>query len=69
MDTESVFRFMQHYRYGVVSSVSADGVPQSALVGIAVTPKLEDGLAAAATDSGVTVATGTVTVFGSSFEV
>jgi pyridoxine/pyridoxamine 5'-phosphate oxidase len=31
---------MQH-RYGVISSISADGQPQSALVGIAVTPELE----------------------------
>jgi Pyridoxamine 5'-phosphate oxidase len=41
VDHEAVYRFMQQYRYGVVSSVSAEGVPQSALVGIAVTPKLE----------------------------
>jgi hypothetical protein len=41
VDHEAVFRFIQQYRYGVVSSVSAEGVPQSALVGIAVTPKLE----------------------------
>jgi pyridoxine/pyridoxamine 5'-phosphate oxidase len=32
---------MQQQRYGVMSSVAASGVPQSALVGIAVTPKLE----------------------------
>ncbi|HEY4010516.1 MAG TPA: pyridoxamine 5'-phosphate oxidase family protein, partial [Acidobacteriaceae bacterium] len=31
----------QHYRYGVVSSVSAGGVPQSAIVGIAIMPELE----------------------------
>ena len=32
---------MAKHRYGVVSSVAADGTPQSALVGIAVTPELE----------------------------
>jgi hypothetical protein len=41
MDKESIYAFMAGYRYGVVSSLSADGVPQSALVGIAVTPELE----------------------------
>jgi Pyridoxamine 5'-phosphate oxidase len=33
--------FMTRHRYGVVSSISGDGFPQSALVGIAVTPELE----------------------------
>ena len=32
---------MARYRYGVVSSISKDGTPQSALVGIAVTEELE----------------------------
>jgi len=33
--------FLVRYRYGVVSSLSSHGSPQSALVGIAVTPELE----------------------------
>jgi hypothetical protein len=33
--------FLVRYRYGVVSSLSSQGSPQSALVGIAVTPELE----------------------------
>ena len=33
--------FLEQSRYGVVSSVSSDGWPQSAYVGIAVTPGLE----------------------------
>jgi general stress protein 26 len=33
--------FLASYRYGVVSSLSSHGSPQSALVGIAVTPALE----------------------------
>ena len=41
MDREAVYRFMQQYRYGVLSSVSVGGVPQSALVGIAVTSEIE----------------------------
>lgn len=41
MDHDAVYRFMRQYRYGVVSSLSEQGSPQSALVGIAVTPKLE----------------------------
>jgi hypothetical protein len=36
-----LYRFIKAQRYGVVSSVGADGAPQSALVGIAVTPALE----------------------------
>jgi hypothetical protein len=32
---------MTRFRYGVVSSMSRDGSPQSALVGIATTPELE----------------------------
>jgi len=34
-------RFLAAQPYGVVSSVAADGTPQAALVGIAVTPALE----------------------------
>jgi Pyridoxamine 5'-phosphate oxidase len=41
MDKVSIYAFMAGYRYGVVSSIAANGVPQSALVGIAVTPELE----------------------------
>jgi pyridoxine/pyridoxamine 5'-phosphate oxidase len=32
---------MTQHRYGVVSSISRNGIPQSALVGIATTPDLE----------------------------
>jgi Pyridoxamine 5'-phosphate oxidase len=41
MDRIALHSFMVRHRYGVVSSVSADGTPQSALVGIAVSPDLE----------------------------
>jgi hypothetical protein len=41
MDRKDIYSFMARQRYGVVSSVSPDGVSQSALVGIAVTPELE----------------------------
>jgi Pyridoxamine 5'-phosphate oxidase len=41
MDKTSIYAFMAGYRYGVVSSIAANRVPQSALVGIAVTPELE----------------------------
>jgi Pyridoxamine 5'-phosphate oxidase len=41
MDKTAIYRFMAGYRYGVVSSIAANGVPQSALVGIAVTSELE----------------------------
>jgi len=33
--------FIARHRYGVLSSISPDGKPQSALVGIAVSPELE----------------------------
>jgi len=36
-----LFDFIRAHRYGVVSSRNADGAPQSALVGIAVSPALE----------------------------
>lgn len=41
MDKASIYAFMAGYRYGVVSSIAANRAPQSALVGIAVTPELE----------------------------
>jgi pyridoxine/pyridoxamine 5'-phosphate oxidase len=41
LDSETIYSFMKECRYGVVSSLSGSGVPQSALVGIAVTPELE----------------------------
>jgi len=41
MDRPSLYSFMSKYRYGVVSSTSGTGSPQSALVGIATTPDLE----------------------------
>lgn len=41
MDRAEIHAFMTSFRYGVVSSLAPDGSPQSALVGIAVTPDLE----------------------------
>jgi hypothetical protein len=41
MDRLALHSFMSKHRYGVVSSISAEGGPQSALVGIAVSPDLE----------------------------
>ena len=41
MDRAALVAFMSRFRYGVVSSLSHSGVPQSALVGIAVTPELD----------------------------
>jgi len=41
MDSAAIHSFMSKFRYGVVSSISRDGNPQSALVGIATTPELE----------------------------
>jgi hypothetical protein len=41
MDRFALYSFMSGYRYGVVSSVSEDGTPQAALVGIATTSELE----------------------------
>jgi len=41
MDRKAIHSFVSGFRYGIVSSVAADGSPQSALVGIAVTPQLE----------------------------
>jgi pyridoxine/pyridoxamine 5'-phosphate oxidase len=41
MDRTGLHSFMARHRYGVVSTIAATGVPQSALVGIATTPDLE----------------------------
>jgi hypothetical protein len=41
MDKLRLFQFLDGCRLGVVSSLGADGGPQSALVGMAVTPELE----------------------------
>jgi len=41
MDHAALHEFLSRFRYGVVSSLSAAGTPQSALVGIAVTAHLE----------------------------
>jgi hypothetical protein len=41
MQRAALYSFMAQHRYGVVSSISASGTPQSALVGIAITPDLE----------------------------
>jgi pyridoxine/pyridoxamine 5'-phosphate oxidase len=41
MDKAALYSFLSGFRYGVVSSIGPDGEPQSALVGIAVTPELE----------------------------
>lgn len=41
MENEDLWKFMIGFRYGVVSSAAANGTPQSALVGIAVTPDFE----------------------------
>ncbi len=37
----ALYSFLSQHRYGVVSSISPAGTPQSALVGIATTPDLE----------------------------
>lgn len=41
MNRTDVYSFMSQCRYGVLSSISASGAPQSALMGIAITPGLE----------------------------
>ncbi|MGA2909015.1 MAG: pyridoxamine 5'-phosphate oxidase family protein [Terracidiphilus sp.] len=41
MDNDALYSFMARFRYGVVSSTSKAGTPQSALVGIATTTELE----------------------------
>jgi hypothetical protein len=41
MNKQLLFQFLDSCRQGVLSSLGPDGAPQSALVGIAVTPELE----------------------------
>jgi hypothetical protein len=41
MDKSALFPLMTRSRYGVISSIASAGTPQSALVGIAITPDLE----------------------------
>jgi pyridoxine/pyridoxamine 5'-phosphate oxidase len=41
MTQAEVFEFIRRHRYAVLSSISPDGAPQSAVVGIAVSPDLE----------------------------
>lgn len=41
MDKAALYCFMARARYGVVSSVASDSNPQSALVGVAISPELE----------------------------
>ena len=41
MEHAVLHTFVARFRYGIVSSLSKTGIPQSALVGIAVTPSLE----------------------------
>lgn len=41
MTREELLRFLQMHRLGVVATVSSDGDPQSAVVGIAVTDRME----------------------------
>lgn len=41
MDRIALYSFIGRHKYGVVSSISANGTPQSALVGIAVSHELE----------------------------
>lgn len=41
MKRSDLYLFMKQHRYGVVSSIAADGTPQSALVGIGITSDLQ----------------------------
>jgi Pyridoxamine 5'-phosphate oxidase len=41
MTKADIYEFIAKQKLGVLGSISADGLPQSALVGIAVTPELE----------------------------
>jgi pyridoxine/pyridoxamine 5'-phosphate oxidase len=41
MERQELYEYMRRQRYGVLSSVSTDGTPQSALVGVAITPELD----------------------------
>jgi hypothetical protein len=42
MDKAKIYNFLKQHKLGIISSVSAAGKPQSAVVGIAVTETLED---------------------------
>jgi hypothetical protein len=41
MDRAAIFSFLSHHRYAVIASLSKDNTPQSALIGIAISPELE----------------------------
>jgi general stress protein 26 len=41
LNLNEVFKFLDGEKLGVLSTVSEDGTPQAALVGVAVTPELE----------------------------
>jgi uncharacterized pyridoxamine 5'-phosphate oxidase family protein len=41
MTTDFLYHFIRQHQYGVVATVSSDQVPESAVVGIAVTPDLK----------------------------
>jgi hypothetical protein len=41
MDKATLYSVMTKSRYGVISSIESGGAPQSALVGVAITPDLE----------------------------
>lgn len=41
MNKLALYSFLSQHRYGVVSSISGEGTPQSALVGIAISSDLE----------------------------
>jgi hypothetical protein len=41
LNKSEVYRFIAGHKLGVLGTISSSGLPQSALVGIAVTPKLE----------------------------
>ena len=41
MDKATLYSVMTKSRYGVISSIESGGTPQSALVGVAITPDLE----------------------------
>jgi hypothetical protein len=41
MTPDTLFEFIRGHRYGVVSSISAEAAPQSAVIGIAVSRELE----------------------------
>jgi PPOX class probable F420-dependent enzyme len=41
LQTDDLITFLRRHRWGVVATVAADGAPQAAVVGIAVTDRLE----------------------------